>query len=114
MTTYFLVAGGGGGSTTAQLEDELARLEISGNILSPTAINIQANGPNYTKIGASITLPANATLFNNAGNITFERNGQVLVKGEDVTWVSTSQVSFADNLELDDIISIVKLEVTNS
>jgi hypothetical protein len=114
MPTFFLVAGGGGGSGTATLSDELVRLEVSGAIAASTAINIQSSGVNYSKIGDNINLPANASLFNDAGNLNFFRNGQKLVKGEDVIWVSTSQVNFIDDLLANDIISIIQLEVTNS
>lgn len=106
-----IVNGSGGGPVTVSLEGKTTNLTITGNIAANTAINIQTDGTNYTHAGDVITLPANVSLFNAAGNIEIERNGQDLVKGTDVTFVSPTQISFPFDLEADEIISITSLEV---
>jgi len=96
--------GGAGGTVTA----EEVILTFPDNVSSGTAINIQdgtyaGGGPATVEGSMTLTLPA---AFNTDALIQALLNGQEIKKGDDVTRVSSTQLSFSIKLKKDDQVKV--------
>ena len=82
-------------------------------VTAATAINIQTGvggGPADVD-GDVVTLPANASAFNDDAMVEVYMNGNRLHKGVDVFWVSTTQLSLACPLRIGGKLTIARITI---
>lgn len=105
---YTLQPINGGWAVVDKHDNKLSTATITDTVTAGQALEFASNnvGATYTVTGQRPFLGANASTFNADNSIVIRRNGVDQVKGTDVIWYDSLRITFADNLDAGETITI--------